>query len=161
MKRDFASLNPQEALWVAVAIEERNAQIYENFASMFQDYDRETVEIFKEMAAEEWEHWKELESRYRKCYGEQRLELVPGDIQQPMEAPVVSEGELFIYQGLSMREALEVGLRAEREARDYYRHLAKRTSDEELRKLYQELADTEDDHERRLGNKLREHAERA
>ena len=161
MKRDFASLNPQEALWVAVAIEERNAQIYENFASMFQDYDRETVEIFKEMAAEEWEHGKELESRYRKCYGEQELELGPGDIQQPMEAPVVSEGELFIYQGLSMREALEVGLRAEREARDYYRHLAKRTSDEELRKLYQELADTEDDHERRLGNKLREHAERA
>lgn len=161
MKRDFASLTPQEALWVAVAIEERNAQIYENFASMFQDYDRETVEIFKEMAAEEWEHWKELESRYRKCYGEQELELGPGDIQQPMEAPVVNQGELFIYQGLSMREALEVGLRAEREARDYYRHLAKRTSDEELRKLYQELADTEDDHERRLMNKLREHAERA
>ena len=161
MKRDFASLNPQEALWVAVRIEERNAQIYENFALMFQGYDPETVEIFKEMATEEWQHMDQLDARHRERYGEQELTLGPADIRQPVEAPIVTAGELFIYDGLSIREALEVGLRAEREARDFYRELAGRTADAALRSLYQELADAENEHEVRLRNKIRAYAEKA
>ena len=31
MKRDFASLTPQEALHVAIFIEERNAEIYDRY----------------------------------------------------------------------------------------------------------------------------------
>ena len=35
MRRTFASLNAQEALHVAIFIEERNAAIYRRFAEMF------------------------------------------------------------------------------------------------------------------------------
>ena len=161
MKRDFASLSPQEALWVAVGIEGRNAQIYENFATMFRDFDDQTLAIFTEMAAEERQHGRELAARYRERYGFQELALRPEDIREPVEAPLVAEGELFIYEGLSLRQALEVGLRAEREAQNFYHQLAERTADQALRALYQELADTEDDHELRLSNKIRELAEKA
>jgi len=127
---------------------------------MFRDYDPETLAIFREMGAEERGHKTELEARYRERYGPETLALQPEDIQQPIEAPIIEHGELFIYEGLSMRGALEVGLRAEREARDFYRQLAARTGDEALRALYRELADTEDDHEIRLLNKIREYAEK-
>src|SRR5207253_2455581 len=46
MKRDFASLTPQEALHVAIFIEERNAEIYHQFAEMFSEFhDPESLEI--------------------------------------------------------------------------------------------------------------------
>ena len=38
MKRDFASLTPQEALHVAIFIEERNAEIYHQFAELFAEF---------------------------------------------------------------------------------------------------------------------------
>ena len=38
MKRDFASLSAQEALHVAIFIEERNADIYHQLAEMFAEF---------------------------------------------------------------------------------------------------------------------------
>ena len=38
MKREFASLSAQEALHVAIFIEERNAEIYREFAEMFAEF---------------------------------------------------------------------------------------------------------------------------
>ena len=53
MKRSFASLNPQEALHVAIFIEERNAELYQQFADMFTEFaDSESLviaEVFREM----------------------------------------------------------------------------------------------------------------
>lgn len=160
MKRDFSSLSPREALWVAIGIEERNAQIYENYAKMFSGYDAETVGIFQEMADEERQHKRALEERYRERFGREPGTLTPNDIAELVEAPVVRDGELFIYEGLSLSEALEVGLRAEREARDFYRQLVQLSTDSTLVDLYRELAETENDHEVRLLNKIREHAEK-
>ena len=60
MKRSFASLNPQEALHVAIFIEERNADLYQQFADMFTEFaDSESLviaEVFQEMSAEERNH---------------------------------------------------------------------------------------------------------
>ena len=54
MKRDFASLSAQEALHVAIFIEERNAEIYHQFAEMFAEFrDPESLEI---AAARQNEH---------------------------------------------------------------------------------------------------------
>jgi hypothetical protein len=52
VKRDFVSLNAQEALHVAIFIEERNANIYRQFSEMFAEFrDPESLE----MAAAFWE----------------------------------------------------------------------------------------------------------
>ena len=161
MKRDFSELSPREALWVAVGIEERNTQIYRNYSSMFREFDAETAAIFEEMAAEECQHQQALEDRYHQLFGSEPGTLTPNDVEQLIEAPVVRDGELFIYEGITLREALEVGLRAEREARDFYRRLVQTTADPALVELYRELAETENDHEVRLFNKIREYAQKA
>ena len=73
MKRDFASLTAQEALHVAIFIEERNAEIYHQFAEMFAGFrDDDSLEIastFWDMAAEERRHGTELQQRYFDRYG--------------------------------------------------------------------------------------------
>ena len=43
MKKAFTSLTPQEALHVAIFIEERNAEVYQNFAEMFAEFRDVTV----------------------------------------------------------------------------------------------------------------------
>lgn len=159
MKLQFASLNPQDALWVAVGIEERNAGIYENFARTFREYDPQTADIFDEMAAEERLHKKVLEERYHQRFGPEPGRFTPQDIAQLIEAPALQKSDLFMLEGLSTQEAVQVGLRAEREARDFYGQLAQRTADEALRLLYYEMAAIEGDHEVRLGNRVRAFAE--
>ncbi len=60
MNREFASLTPQEGLHVAIFIEERNAQLYRQFAELFAEFkDPESLEIasvFVDMAQEERSH---------------------------------------------------------------------------------------------------------
>ena len=60
VKRAFASLNAQEALHVAIFIEERNANIYRQFSEMFAEFrDPESLEVasaFWEMSEEERDH---------------------------------------------------------------------------------------------------------
>jgi len=62
VKRSFASLTPQEALHVAIFIEERNAEIYRQFAEMFAEFrDPESLEIaaaFWDLFNEERRHGK-------------------------------------------------------------------------------------------------------
>ena len=57
---------------------------------------------------------------------------------------------------MTIEEALEAGLRAEETARQFYRREAARTPDPELRTAYQELAEFEESHVRRLQEKLAE-----
>ena len=73
MKRDFVSLTAQEALHVAIFIEERNAEIYHQFAEMFAEFhEPESLEIastFWDMANEERQHGTLLRKRYFDRYG--------------------------------------------------------------------------------------------
>jgi rubrerythrin len=69
MTRTFASLNPQEALHVAIFIEEGNAGICQRFAEMFTEFrDPESLEIasvFWDMAVEEKRHSTVLQEKYQ------------------------------------------------------------------------------------------------
>ena len=73
MPRSFAELDAQEALHVAIFIEERNAEIYHRFASMFTEFgdveSQAIAGVFWEMAEEERRHSSMLQSRYCQQYG--------------------------------------------------------------------------------------------
>ncbi len=156
MKRSLAELSPQEALAVAIWIEERNARIYENYAEMFEWYEPDTARAFREMAGEEREHGRRLAALYAGRYGEAACEVTDADIRELVEAPVVEDGEALIYDRASRRQALDVGLQAERRARAFYAELAERTEDPALRALFDELAHIESEHEAFFVRKLAE-----
>src|ERR1700746_206662 len=133
MKREFTSLNAQEALHVAIFIEERNAEIYREFAEMFAEFrDPESLEIaaaFWEMSNEERHHGTMLQKRYFDRYGTRPCRVTEEDISDFIEVPRLENGDIFTYSkpkvGRSPREmALEVATSAEESATRFYRRLA-------------------------------------
>jgi rubrerythrin len=122
MKRSFPSLNPQEALHVAIFIEERNAELYHRFAEMFVEFrDAESLEIasvFWEMAVEEKNHSSILQGKYMEEYGASRCALTEEDLVEWIEVPKLEDGDVFAAIGegrtTNVRDcALQVALQAE------------------------------------------------
>ncbi len=163
MKRTFASLDPQEALHVAIFIEERNAELYHRLAEMFVEFrDPEFLEIagvFSEMAAEEKNHSSVLQGKYTEEYGSARCALTEEDLVDWIEVPKLEDGDVFAAtrqgRNTNARErALRVALSAELSARSYYSDLLENAQEGPFRQLYRELAEMEDDHVTSLQRKL-------
>ncbi len=166
MKRSFASLSPQEALHVAIFVEERNAEVYHRFAEMFVEFrDSESLEIasvFWEMAAEEKNHSSVLQGRYMEEYGSSRCALTEEDLVEWIEVPKLEDGDVFAAtregRSSNARErALRVALKAEVAAQRYYSQLVENTEEGPLRRLYRELAEMEDGHVAYIQRKLVPH----
>jgi len=150
MTREFASLNPQEALHVAIFIEERNAGIYQRFAEMFTEFrDADSLEIagvFWDMSVEEKRHSSILQSRYQEHYGNAGCALTEEDLQEMIEVPNLESSDIFGARFAPRERALKVALDAEKSAQNFYAQLVERTEDGALRRLYTELATMEDGH---------------
>jgi len=163
MKRSFIALSPQEALHVAIFIEERNAELYHRFAEMFVEFrDVESLEIagvFWDMAVEEHQHSTRLQTLYGERFGNAACAVTEEDIEEMIEVPKLEDGNVLgtAATPLSARErALQVALKAEQNARKYYADISEHTPDAKLRKLYAELAEFETDHVEFLERKLSE-----
>ena len=135
-----------------IQIEVRNAEVYESLAQLFEGYEDDVNEIFREMAEEERQHQAELEGRYRERYGAVPADL--GETTDVIEAPDLEDAEALVFDSMTLEQALEVGLEAETMARAFYRREAERATDADLRKVYVELAEFEEDHVRRIQEKV-------
>lgn len=164
MKREFSSLTPKEALHVAMFIEERNADIYAQFAELFDGFnDPESAEIastFWDMAEEERKHGADLHQRYQERYGNEPCPITEEEIRETIEVPKFESGNIFAIARAQVspaprNNALEVALAAEKSAMKFYTRLVEFTDDPELRHLYEELASDETDHTRALQRRLR------
>jgi rubrerythrin len=154
MQRAFSTLNPQEALHVAIFIEERNAGIYHRFAEMFTEFhDAESLEIasvFWDMAVEEKRHSGILQGKYQERFGNASCAMTEEDLQEMIEVPRLEEADVFgadpTTQNGAREKALQVALAAETGAHDFYTKLVEHTEDGPLRRLYTELSIMEDGH---------------
>ena len=138
----------------AIQIEARNAGVYDSLAQLFEGYEDSVTAIFREMATEERQHGAELEKRYRERFGR-----VPSPAEEPkevIEAPDLADPEALVFDSMTIEQALEVGLRAELMAREFYSREASRTSDPELQKVFRELGEFEETHVRLLNDRLAE-----
>src|SRR6516162_3361311 len=121
MTRSFASLSPQEALHVAIFIEERNAGVYHRFAEMFTEFrDPDSIEIasvFWDMAVEEKRHSGVLQEKYQERYGNAACALTEEDLQDMIEVPRLDDGDVFAEpttaKTSARQRALNVALAAE------------------------------------------------
>lgn len=165
MKRSFTALDPQEALHIAIYIEERNAELYHRFAEMFAEFgDPESLEVatvFWDMAVEERQHSAMLRGKYAEQYGDTKCSLSEEDLLEFIEVPRLEDGDFFGGKefGVNARDrALEVALKAETSAQSFYTDLAKNTAAGTLRDIYLDLAQMEDGHVSYLTRKLAESA---
>jgi len=166
MKRSFATLAPPEALYAAILIEQRNADIYDRFAEMFTEFgDEDSLEVaavFWEMAIEERGHQSLLQQKYTDNYGDAKCELTEEDLVEFIEVPRLETGDLFAETKADRAgrdRALQVALQAELAAQRYYAGLVKQTPAGPLRDVYRDLSQMEDSHIAFLAARLREETE--
>ena len=138
----------------AIQIEARNAEIYVNFARLFSGYEDHVAAIFREMAAEERQHGVELEQRFQERFGPVSIDVE--ETKEVIEAPDLEDAEALIFDSMTVEQALEAGLKAEKIAQEFYGREKDRIDDPALQALYRELSEFEEDHVRRLQEKLEE-----
>lgn len=165
MKREFSSLTSQEALHVAIFIEERNAELYGQFAEMFaelKDPDSlEIAQVFWDMSTEERSHGTRLQELYFERYGTQACVVTEEDIREMIEVPRLENSDIFALARAKGsiapgKAALQIALDSERTAMRYYAQLVDKTRDRTLRQTYTELASFEEGHTQFLEKKLAE-----
>jgi len=163
MQRSFVSLSPQEVLQVAISIEDRNAELYHNFAEMFTEFgDKESLEIaavFWEMAIEERSHSWQLKEKYTELYGEFVPSMTEQDMIEIVEVPKLDADVLDSpREGVPGRvRALNVALQAELGAQQFYRLLVEQTPQGPLHDIFRYLGEMEDGHVTYLEQKLARH----
>lgn len=138
----------------AIQIEARNGGVYDSLAQLFEGYDDSVNAIFREMAEEEREHGTVLKERYSDRFGP--VPTLGEEPKEVIEAPDMDDPEALIFDSMTIEQALELGLKAERMARGFYQQEMNRTPDPDLQKIYRELAEFEEDHVKRLEEKLAE-----
>ncbi len=141
--RSFKSLNEQEILALAIALEEEDARIYGDFAVGVQEKYPATAKILNEMREEEDGHRHRLIELHRQKFGEHIPLIRRQDIKGFVERRPVW---LVRPLGLAaVRKQMEI---MEWETRRFYETAARQTSDAGIRQLLGDLAEEERHHSR-------------
>jgi rubrerythrin len=142
LMRDFSQLSEREILALAIGNEEEDGRIYLDIAERLRDDYPASANIFKEMAAQESEHRRQLLDLYREKFGEHipliRRQDVRGFIQRP---------SIWQLPKPSIDDVRDLAESMEAETQRFYRRAAARATDVSIRKLLGDLADAEAEHE--------------
>jgi rubrerythrin len=136
---DFASLSLQDALDLAILVEEEAQERYLEFVDqMEQHHTAEAARFFATMATYEQKHGEELRARRRSLFGD-----APRRMKRSMlwdvEAPDYDQPRAF----MSARQAMQVALASETKAHEFFVLALPHIADPEVKKLFQELRDEE------------------
>lgn len=144
---DFKSLTLRGALDLAITIEEEAQLRYAEFAR--QVADPSAAAFFREMVENEAKHRRQLEARRHVIFRAEppRIET---SLLEDVEAPDDAEVPVTI----TAREAMEVALRAEVRAYEFYDRAMPHLSDPDVRSFFAELRDEEVEHQALLKAKL-------
>jgi rubrerythrin len=136
---DFASLSLQDALDLAILVEEEAQERYLEFVDQMETHHTgDAAKFFAAMARNEQKHGDALRARRRSLFGD-----VPGRMKRSMlwdvEAPDYDQSRAF----MSARQAMRVALASETKAYDFFARAIPHVADPEVRRLFQELRDEE------------------
>jgi rubrerythrin len=148
---DFASLSLQDALDLAILVEEEAQERYLEFVDqMEQHHTKEAAGFFASMAKNEQKHGEDLRARRRSLFGD-----APGRMKRSMlwdvEAPDYDQPRAF----MSARQAMQVALVSETKAHEFFVNALPHIADAEVKRLFQELRDEEVLHQSLVREALR------
>ena len=145
-QKNFDELSPAEVLMVAIDVEEVNGSRLRTFADLFADNSTDAAMTFAKMAVEEDCHRDQLLKVFTERHGNTPRTLGQDDVREVIEAADLPGGELQLFDGLSLRQALQTVLTAELGALSFYQRALAQTDDPELQELFRKLGEFEGDH---------------
>jgi rubrerythrin len=136
---DFASLSLQDALDLAILVEEEAQERYvELVDQMEMHHTKGAATFFAAMARNEQKHGDELRARRRALFGDAPRRVTRQQLWD-VEAPGYDEVRIY----MSARQAMETALHSEVKAHDFFVQAIPHIQDPEVKKLFQELRDEE------------------
>ena len=136
---DFSTLGLQDALDLAILIEEEAQERYlELVDQMEQHHTPEAARFFTAMAENERRHGEALRARRRSLFGDAAARVRRSQLWD-IEAPEYDAVRAL----MSARQAMETALRSETKAHAFFVQAIPHLSDPEVKKLFQELREEE------------------
>jgi rubrerythrin len=140
---DFARLSLQDALDLAILIEDEARERYEEFSHQLGTHHTpEAAKFFRMMAANETKHGENLTLRRQDLFGN-----APTSVSRAMlwdvEAPDYDQSRMF----MSVRQAMEVALDSEIKAHDFFADALTHVQHADVKALFAELRDEELEHQ--------------
>ena len=140
---DLSKLSLMDALDLAKLIEFEAYQRYKMFAAQLgrSGGDHDPGAFFATMAENEAKHGKDLEARRKSLFGDAPARVTLDDLFD-VEAPEMGAPR----RSMSIVQAFEVGVAAEKKAYDFYDMALPGITNPEVRELFTELRDEETEH---------------
>jgi rubrerythrin len=136
---DFASLSLQDALDLAILVEEEAEERYLEFVDQMEKHHTgDAATFFAAMARNERKHGDDLRARRRSLFGDAPGRMKPSMLWD-VEAPDYDQSRAF----MSARQAMQVALASEAKAHEFFVRALPHLADPEVRRLFQELRDEE------------------
>ena len=139
--KTFDSLTEQEILALAIALEEEDARIYEDFADGLQTNYPEQADKFRAMRREEDGHRHRLLELYKSKFGEH----VPLIRRQDVRG-FVDRKPVWLIRPLGLKTVQKTAETMEVETRRFYEAVCRRSTDAGIRQLLGDLAEEERNH---------------
>jgi rubrerythrin len=147
---DFATLSAEDALDLAILIEEEAEERYQEFAhQMDLHHTPDAASFFRFMAGNEARHRHQLALRRAEQFGDTPRRVIRGMLWD-VEAPDYDEARAF----MSPRRAMEAALRCEQKAHAFFVGALSAIRDPAVRSLFEELRDEEVHHQDLVGCEL-------
>ena len=140
---DFSKLNLQDALDLAILIEDEAKERYEEFsAQMETHHTTDAAKFYRFMAQNEAKHGRDLSDRRKKLFGN-----APSRMDRSMLWEVEAPGYEKAHAFMSPRAALDVALDAEKKAYEFFVGVVKYVTDPAVKDLFEELRKEEIEHQ--------------
>src|SRR5438552_9162003 len=139
--RSFDTLTEQEILALAVALEEEDARIYDDFADGLKQDHPEQAEKFKQLRREEDEHRHRLLDLYRNRFGDHMPLIRRQDVRG-----FVQRRPVWLVRPLGLKAVQKAAEAMELETKRFYEAAARRATDAGVRQLLGDLAEEERNH---------------
>ena len=148
--KTFESLTEQEILALAIALEEEDARIYEDFAEGLQENFPEQAARFRDLRKEEDGHRHRLLELHRSRFGDH----VPLIRRQDVRG-FVARRPVWLVRPLGLKTVRKAAESMETETRRFYEAAARRSGDAGIRQLLGDLAEEERNHAQAAGQLAR------
>jgi rubrerythrin len=143
---DFSRLDAQDVLDIAIQVEQEAEDNYTQIADWAaSDGNHEVAAFFKRMAGFEAKHREQLTAQRTAMFGDapsRHSDAATWEVEQP-DYDAISKA-------ISLQQAFELAMDAERRAGNYYQEALGYASDPAVIELFEELRKSEDDHLRML-----------
>jgi len=153
-KLNFSTLNLQDALDLAILIEEDAQNRYEEFAKQIGSTRNDDAgNFFASMAENEAKHGRELVAQRKNLFGSNRSVVTQDMISEIYEGEAPEYDQVRSF--MSTRHALEVALTSETKAYDFFDKALASIKNEDVKKLFTELKSEEAAHQNLIKDLLK------